>query len=121
MRQRLPAVPTLALFGRDRAPELVDNGARVAADLVDVAFEMGGPQSLSCVACERRVAGDDVDLGVVEEGVRVEVRGTERELAVVDDADLRVHIGALAGVARARPDGRGEEAPLVVVGFNEDA
>ena len=56
MRQRLTAVPALALLGRDRAPEFVDDGARVAGDLVDVAFEMGGPQSQSCVASERRVA-----------------------------------------------------------------
>ena len=57
-RQRLTAVAALALLRRDRAPEFVDDSARVASDLVDVAFEMGGPQSR--VACERRVAGDDV-------------------------------------------------------------
>jgi len=38
VRQRLTAVPALALLGRDRAPELIDDGARVAGDLVDVAF-----------------------------------------------------------------------------------
>jgi hypothetical protein len=57
-RQRLTAVAALALLRRDRAPEFVDDSARVASDLVDVAFEMGCPQSR--VACERRVAGDDV-------------------------------------------------------------
>ena len=58
VRQRVTAVAALALLRRDRAPEFVDDSARVASDLVDVAFEMGGPQSR--VACERRVAGDDV-------------------------------------------------------------
>src|SRR5512133_2652048 len=37
------------------APPIVH--APVAGDLVDVAFEMGGPQSQACVARERRVAG----------------------------------------------------------------
>jgi hypothetical protein len=46
LRQRLTAVFALALLGRDRAPEFFD-GARVAGDVVDVAFEMGGPQSQS--------------------------------------------------------------------------
>jgi hypothetical protein len=73
VRQRFTAVAALALLGRDRAPEFIDDGARVAGDLVDVVFEMGGPQSQACVARERRVAGDDVDLAVVEEGVGVEV------------------------------------------------
>jgi hypothetical protein len=72
--QRLTAVPTLALLGRDRTPELIDDRARVARYLVDVAFEMAGPESQSSVARERRVAADDVDLGVVKERVRIEVR-----------------------------------------------
>src|ERR1035437_3162480 len=59
--QRLTAVAALALLGCDWAPEFVDDGARVAGDLVDAAFEMGGPQPQSRVARERRVAGDDVD------------------------------------------------------------
>ena len=49
VRQRLTAVAALALLRRDRAPEFVDDSARVASDLVDVAFEMGCPQSR--VAC----------------------------------------------------------------------
>lgn len=49
MGQRLTAVPALALVGRDRTPELVDDDARVARYLVDVAFEMAGPQSQSSV------------------------------------------------------------------------
>jgi hypothetical protein len=50
MREGLTAVPALALLGRDRAPEVVDDGTRVAGNLVDVAFEEGGPQSQSRVA-----------------------------------------------------------------------
>ena len=64
MSQRLTAGSALALLGGDWAPEFVDHADRVAADLVDVAFEMGGPQSQSGVARERRVARDDVDLAV---------------------------------------------------------
>jgi hypothetical protein len=56
----------------------------------------------------------------LKKGVRVEVRGAEREPAVVDDPDLRVHVHAVAGVARARSDRRGEEAPLLAVGFSEE-
>jgi hypothetical protein len=67
--QRLAAVAALALLGGDRAPELVDDGARLAGDLVDVAFEMGGPQSQSCVARERSVASNEVDFAVVIKGV----------------------------------------------------
>jgi len=36
-------VAALALLGRDRTPQPVDHGARIAGDLVDVAFEMRGP------------------------------------------------------------------------------
>ena len=74
-----------------------------------VALEVLGPQPQAGVAGERRVAGDDVDLGVVEQRVLVEVGGADREPRVVDDADLGVHVeraGALAG-ARAGSSRRG--------------
>ena len=44
VRQRLTAVPALELLGGDRAPQLVDDGAAIARDLVDVEVEMGRPQ-----------------------------------------------------------------------------
>jgi hypothetical protein len=78
VRQRLTAVAALALLRRGRAPEFVDDSARVASDLVDVAFEMGGPRSR--VACERRVAGDDV--GRVSESERELGRSDPREAIV---------------------------------------
>ena len=43
-------------------------------------------------AGERRVAGHDVDLGVVEQRVLVEVGGADGEPGVVDDPDLGVDV-----------------------------
>ena len=60
------------------------------------------PQPQPGGAGERRVAGDDVDLGVVEQRVLVEVGRADRQPLVVDDADLGVHVeraGALAASA----------------------
>src|SRR3954451_1920741 len=74
VRQWFPALPALALLGRDRTPQRVDDAARLAGDLADVAVEMRGPQSKACVARERRVAGDDIDLAVVEERMSIEIR-----------------------------------------------
>jgi hypothetical protein len=86
------------------APEFVDDGARVPGDLVEVTFDMSGPQSR--VACRVRVPGSYVttltSLSLVG-GVGVEGRGAERQPAVINDPDLRVNVHAVAGVAdRAR-------------------
>ena len=62
------------LLAGDRPPELVDDGGRIAGDLRELALEVLGPQPQPRVARERRVAGDDVHLAVVEERVLVEVR-----------------------------------------------
>ena len=61
------------------------------------ALEVLLPQPQARVAGELGVARDDIDLGVVEQRVLVEVGGADREPGVVDDADLRVD------VERSRP------------------
>ena len=53
----------------------------------------------------------DVDLGVVEERVGVEVRRADRQPAVVDDADLGVDVEPVDRRAGHRVDRRGQEAP----------
>jgi hypothetical protein len=66
---------------------------------------------------------DDVDLGVVEERVLVQVRRADREPAVVDDPDLRVHVHDAPApstlVERAREEPRHTAA--VLVGVHEHA
>ena len=80
---------------------------------------MLGPETQPRLPRQRGVVADDVHLGVVEERVLVEVRGADREPAVVDDADLRVHVDgvgerAVPGVERA-----GEEPAGAVVGLDQ--
>ena len=60
------------LFG-DRSPQLVDDRGRIVVDLLDGTVEVFGPQCESGLAGQHRVARGDVDLGVVEQGVFVEV------------------------------------------------
>ena len=65
------------------------------------------------------VERDDVHLRVVEQRALVEVRRADGQPAIVDDADLRVHVhgvaqASLTGVDRAR-----EEACVAVVGMDE--
>jgi hypothetical protein len=101
---------------RGRAPQLVDHARRVTVDVL--AAEVLAPESQAGGAHDVLVAGDHASLGVVEERVLVEVRGPDRQPAVVDNPELRVHVDRLGPpglVERA-----GEEA-LVVVGRDEDA
>ena len=85
-----------------------------------VALEMLRPEPDPRGACEPLVAADDVHLGVVEQGVVVEVRRADGEPAVVDDADLRVHVDGLA-----EPPARGRacrpESGRSVVGVEQRA
>ena len=63
---------------------------------------------------------DDVHLGVVEERVLVQVRRPDREEAVVDDGDLRVHVHDPSAAPRLVQSGR-EEAPGAAVGVEQHA
>jgi hypothetical protein len=47
--QRLAAVAALGLLGRDRGQSSSTTVLRVASDRVNIAFEMGGPESRSGV------------------------------------------------------------------------
>lgn len=76
----------------DRVPVLVDHGRGVASDCFDWELEVFGPEAEAGLACELGVVADDVHLGVVEEGVLVQVGGADREPLVVDDSDLGVHV-----------------------------
>ena len=80
---------------------------------------MLGPETEPRVTCEGLVVYDDIDLGVVEERVFVEIGGPDGQPAVVHDRDLRVHVDRIAQLARACIDGAGEEPRIVVVGLNE--
>ena len=62
-------------------------------------LEVLGPQPQPRGAGELGVVGDDVHLGVVEQRVRVEVRRADRQPAVVDDPDLRVHVQTIVALA----------------------
>ena len=77
------------------------------------------PQPETSCPRDALVERDDVHLGVVEERVRVQVRRAEREPAVVDDADLRVHVHGIAQVSFARVDRAREEARRLVGGVDE--
>src|SRR5512135_2412768 len=57
----------------------------------------------------RGLGADDIHLRVVEERVLVEIRGADREPAVVDYPDLRVDVDGLR-VAGALMEGACEEA-----------
>src|ERR1700741_4094545 len=118
------AAPALELLLGPRPPYVVDQRGRVARDLLDGALEMLRPQPQARRARHCLVPHDDVHLGVVEEGVLVEVRRPDREPAVVDDADLRMHVYR-ASAAPALIERAGEEArgvvPALVVGVDEDA
>ena len=96
-------------------PVLVDQLDRVdVLDLLGRELEVLGPQPDPSRPRDALVERDDVHLGVVEERVRVQVRRPEREPAVVDDPDLRVHVHGIAQVALARVDRAREEAGRLV-------
>src|SRR5256714_15499671 len=92
MRQRLSAPAALVLRFGNRLPELVDDMRRIARDVSERTLQMFGPEAETRLADERRVAGDDVELRVVEQGVFVQVGRAERQPPVVDDADLGVDV-----------------------------
>ena len=92
MRERTAVVTAPQLFLGEGPPDPVD-------DLVHVTRDIPGStprcSARDAAASSRASVGswaDDVHLGVVEERVLVEVRGADGEPAVVDDADLRMHV-----------------------------
>src|SRR6266516_5829316 len=93
--RRLAAPHPLEAFGRERPPQLVDDARRVAGDVIRGAPEVLCPQAEPRRAHELRIVKDDVHLRVIEERVLVQVRGAERQPAVVDDADLPVDVDRL--------------------------
>src|SRR5205823_7700245 len=74
VRQRLSETAPLELLLRDRLPALLDELKRLAGDRSSRQLEMLGPQPLPRLAGDGLVAGDEVQLGVVEERVLVQVR-----------------------------------------------
>ena len=73
---------------------------RIAVDVV--ALEVLGPQAQPRRAGERRVAGDDVDLGVVEQACSLRLAEPIASQRVVDDADLGVHVQRARSARRVR-------------------
>ena len=69
----------------------------------------------------RRIVGDHVHLGVVEQRVRVEIGRPDREPAVVDDGHLGVDVQPVVAVAGERANRRGQQPAGVVVGADEHA
>ena len=122
---RVAVLPALAgvLLG-ERPPHLVDDACRLAGDLAGRPLEVLRPQAEPGRARERLVLDDDVHLRVVEERVLVEVRRAEGEPAVVDDADLRVHVdrppGGAGLVQRGGDEAGGAVAPAALR-VDEDA
>ena len=91
---------------RERTPDLVDDAARIAfRGLLEVLL----PEPQARGADERLVPQDDVQLGVVEERVLVEVRRADCHPGVVDDSDLRVHVHGVPAWLKERA----REKPLL--------
>ena len=67
MCQRETVSLIVQLFFCDRPPQSIDDGGRIMVDLLDRAVEVFCPQGESAVAGQHRIAGRDVDLGVVEQ------------------------------------------------------
>jgi len=107
------------LLGGDRAPQLVEDGGRVPADLALGSLEVLRPQPQPRRACNLLVVGDDVHLGVVEQRVGVEVGRSDREPAVVHDADLGVDVDDVQQLLLARIHRAGEEAVVALVGLDQ--
>ena len=82
----------LGLCLGDRPPAAVDEIRRIAGNIVEVAFEVLGPEALPCGAGQVAVVGDDARLGVVEKRMVVQVGGADDQSRVVDDRELGVHI-----------------------------
>jgi len=97
---------------------LVDHDVWIAVDVVPL--QVLAPEAESRRARRLRVAYDEVDLGVVEERVLVQVRGADRQPLVVDDADLRVHVDG-ATVRAVLVERRGVQAAGAAVRLEEDA
>ena len=68
-----------------------------------------GPEPKSRAPGQLGIVGDEVHLGVVEERVLVEVRGADRQPAIVDDPDLGVDVDRIGPQPRAGEDRRGED------------
>ena len=66
MGQRETVAAPVHLFFGDRPPQAIDDCGRIVVDL-DRAVEVFSPQRQSGVPGQHRIAGRDVDLGVVEQ------------------------------------------------------
>ena len=84
---------------------------------------MLGPEAQTCLPGEVGVVRDDVHLGVVEERMLVEIRGTERQPVVVDDCDLGVDVDRVSKISGAGEEGAGQQSARValrlLVGFDQ--
>ena len=115
MRGR-PAFLRSSCSAADRFPDLVDRLGRVGRDVARRPLEVLRPEPQSRLARATSASWrDDVQLGVVEERVLVEVRRAEGQPRVVDDRDLGVHVNRVEEVARACVQRAGEQAAVVVV------
>ena len=118
MREWLALVAALELVAADWLPELVDRFGWVGGDLVGREFQVFCPEAEACLGGEFGVACYEVHLGVVEEGVLVEVGGAEGEPGVVDDSDLGVDVDRVGAGTGARVERAGEDAAGVCVCFD---
>ena len=84
-----------------------------------VELEMLRPESQSGRHHDVLVVADDVHLGVVEQGVLVQVRRADREPAVVDDSDLRMDVDGIGEAAVACVERAREQAATSVVGVDQ--
>src|SRR5512132_4468381 len=82
--QCLPGFAARQLLRADRFPMVIDHLCRFAGDLLDRQLEVLGPEAKTGLSSEGAVVRNNVHLGVVQEGVLVEVGRAEREPGVVD-------------------------------------
>ena len=99
--ERLPLLDSLHLLLGDRPPQVVDDLRGVAVDVA--CLEMLPPEPQARLPRDLLVERHDVHLGVVEHRPLVEVRRSDGQPAIVDDADLRVDVDE---VAERRPCAR---------------
>src|SRR5437764_1189051 len=109
------------LLLRNRLPDRVDDSGRVAVDLGYIPFQMLRPQPQAGTSSQLWVKSQDVDLGVVEQGMLIEVRRSDGEPSVIDDADLGAYVERIGPPAGMSTHGGGQQAPGGIIGVQQAA
>ena len=115
MGHRLARLPPLRLLVGDGPPVLVYDALRLAVDALARELEVLRPETQPCLTHETLIARDDIDLGVVEQGVVVEVCRAHGEPAIVDQTDLGVHVDGPGESSFVGVQGGGQETSVAIL------